>query len=106
DCDALWRGDENMRRPTDLLLAFLRGRVAGPHADPDLRLRFPLLLRQGRELLQGLLEVSVDVVREGLQRGDVEAIDPVLQFAAELLRVQLVDDREEGRERLPAPRGR
>src|SRR5437773_700994 len=92
DCDALRRRDEDMRRPSDLPLSFLGRRVPGPHAHADLRLRFPLLLRQGRELLQGLLEVSVDVVREGLQRRDIEAIDPVLQFAAELLRVQLVDD--------------
>src|SRR5437773_5652792 len=106
DCDALRRRDEDMRRPSDLPLSFLGRRVPGPHAHADLRLRFPLLLRQGRALLQGLLEVSVDVVREGLQRRDIEAIDPVLQFAAKLFGVQLVDDREEGREGLPAPRGR
>src|SRR5205809_897853 len=106
DCDALRRRDEDMGRPSDLPLPLLGGRVPGPHADADLRLRLPLLLRQRRELSKRFLEVSVDVVREGLQRGDVEAVDPVLQFAAELFGIQLVDDREEGRERLPTPRGR
>src|SRR5438046_2790308 len=106
DCDALRRRDEDMRRPSDLPLPLLGGRVPGPHADADLRLRLPLLLRQRRELSKRFPVFSVEVVREGLQRGDVEAVDPVLQFAAELFGIQLVDDREEGRERLPAPRGR
>src|SRR5947209_20570875 len=95
--DAFRSRDEDVGRPTDLTLALLGGRVPGADADADGRHRLPFPLRELRELTKRLLEVAVDVVREGLERGNVQAIDPLLEFSPELLRIQLVDDREIGR---------
>src|SRR5207247_312459 len=55
DCDALRCRDEDMRRTSELPLPLLGGRVPGTHAHADLRLRLPLLLRQGGEILMRFL---------------------------------------------------
>jgi hypothetical protein len=103
DREALGRRDENVGRPPDLLLAFLGRRVSGSDAHPHQRLGLALLPSQLGELSQRFLEVPVDVVRERLEGRDVQAIDPVFEFASQLLRVQFVDDRQEGGKRLAAP---
>src|SRR5439155_19716259 len=74
--------------------------------DPDEWFRLALFLRQLRELTKRFLEVAIDVVRESLEGRNVQAIDPILEFAPELFRVQLVDDVQERGERLAAPRRR
>src|SRR2546421_9418511 len=63
DGNALRRRDENVRWPTDLLLAFLGRRVPGSDTDPDQRLGLSFLSRQFREISERLLEVAVDIVR-------------------------------------------
>src|SRR5207249_8952177 len=105
DRDALRRCDEDVRRVTDLSLALLGRGIAGANADADEGFRLALFLRQFREFVERLLQVAVDIVREGLERGDVQTVDSMLELAAQLLRVELVDDGQEGRERLPAPGG-
>src|SRR5207245_11220714 len=92
--------------PTHLPLALLRGRVPGADADADCGDRLPFPLCELRELPKRFLEVAVDVVCEGLQGRDVQAIDPLLEFTPELLRIELVDDREERSEGLAGPRRR
>src|SRR2546426_8651496 len=106
DRDALRRCDEDMRRVADLPLSFLRRGVPGSDTDPDEWVRLALFLRQLRELTKRFLEVAIDVVRESLEGRNVQAIDPILEFAPELFRVQLVDDGQERGERLAAPRRR
>src|SRR5438445_12976919 len=100
DRDALRGRDEDVGRPTHLTLALLGGRVPGADADADRWHRLPFPLRELRELPKRLLEVTVDVVRKGLERGNVQAIDAFLEFAPGLLCVQLVDNREEPRKGL------
>src|SRR5207245_10354193 len=80
DRDAFRSRDEDVGRPTDLTLALLGGRVPGADADADGRHRLPFPLRELRELPKRLLEVAVDVVREGLARGHVQALAPLLGF--------------------------
>src|SRR6267143_5411499 len=105
DRDALGRRDEDMRRLSDLPLPLLGGRIAGSDPHSNQRLGLPPFPREFRELVERLLEVAVNIVREGFQRGDVKAVDSVLELAAELLRIELVDDRQERGEGLAAPRG-
>src|SRR5207249_5109932 len=105
DRDALRRWCEEVRRVTDLSLALLGRGIAGANADAIEGFRVALFLRQFREFVERLLQVAVDIVREGLERGDVQTVDSILELAAQLLRVELVDDGQEGRERLPAPGG-
>src|SRR5437667_12540314 len=89
DRDASRGRDEDVGRPTHLPLALLRGRVPGADADADCGDRLPFPLCELRELPKRFLEVAVDVVCEGLQGRDVQAIDPLLEFTPELLRIQL-----------------
>src|SRR2546422_9792770 len=81
DRDALGRRDEDVWRVTDLSLAFLRGCIAGADADPDERDRLALLLGQLRQLTKRFLGGAVDVVRERLERGDVQAKKSNLRVA-------------------------
>src|SRR5207245_7983429 len=83
DRDAFRSRDEDVGRATHLTLALLGGRVPGADADADGRHRLPFPLRELRELPKRFLEVAVDVVREGLERGNVQAIDQLLEFSSE-----------------------
>ena len=55
------------------------------------------------EIYERLGEVLLDVVGEGFQRRDVHHLDLVAQRALEPLPHQVVDRREERRERFPRP---
>src|SRR5207247_10692840 len=96
-------GGEGVLRGAGLALSFLRRCVPRPDADPDEWFGLALFLRQLCQFAEWLFKIAVDVVRERLQRRDVQAVDPVLEFPTKLLRVQLVDDRHESRERLADP---
>src|SRR5437879_12429602 len=95
DRDAFRSRDEDVGRPTHLTLALLGGRVPGAGAYADGRHRLPFPLRELRELPKRLLEVTVDVVRAGLERGNVQALDPLLEFSTELLSIQVAGVREQ-----------
>src|SRR5436309_4547013 len=103
DGNALRRRDEDVWRVADLPLSFFRRGVPRPDADPDEWFGLARFPRQLCQFAEWLFKIAVDVVRERLQRRDVQAVDPVLEFPTKLLRVQLVDDRQESRERLAAP---
>src|SRR3989449_10016110 len=84
DRDALGRRDEDVWRGTDLSLAFLRGCIARADADPDERDRLSPLLGPLPPLTKRFLRGAVDVVRESLERGGVEAKEPMLEVAGGL----------------------
>src|SRR5713226_1099496 len=86
DRDALRRRDEDVRRVTDLPLSLLRRGVPRPNADADKWFRLALFHRQFCEFVERFLQVAVDVIREGFERGDVQTVDSILELAAELLR--------------------
>ncbi len=73
--EALRRGDEDVRRPLRELPAVLPGRVAGAARDRDARLRLPEAVRGQRDPVEGGAQVALDVVRQRLERRDVEDAD-------------------------------
>ncbi len=91
---------EDLRRPADHAAAFRRGRVSTSCRDPDGRERLVGLLEDPPQLIQGADQISLDVVVEGLEGGDVEhAGVSCCPIAAN----QLMDRPEKGRQRLSAP---
>ena len=78
DVKRLRCGDENVRRPPRHRPPLVRRRIAGAHQGADLRQRHA---QAGRELLnlsERLLQVLLDVIRERLQRRDVDDAGLVL----------------------------
>ena len=57
------------------------------------------------ELLQRGVEVPVDVVCQGLERGDIHTVDPVLKFPGLLEEVEFIDDGQESCHGLSAAGG-
>ena len=82
DVERLGRGDQDVRRPLRHLLALGHRRVAGADRDPDVRDPDSLGGGVGGELGQRRLEVLVDVVRQRLERRDVEDLGRVGQGRA------------------------
>ena len=105
--ERLGRGDQDLRRPLDDRLALGLGRVAGAQSHPDPGQRHAALVGQLPNLGQRLLEVAADVVGQRLERRDVEDSHLVRQlttcFDALTLADQLVDPRQERRQRLARP---
>ena len=92
------RGDENVGRTPDHLRALGLRRIA--RADSRSDPVGPL------DALQGLDQVSLDVVAEGLQRRDVEDVDGVGEVARAIFTHEVIDGTEERGEGLPRPGGR
>ncbi len=89
-----------MRRAATHSLAF-RGRgVAGsdPGADFDVRKSAPA--QPFADAGQRSFEIAMDVVRERLERGNVDDLGRVGELALQALAHQVVDRRQKGRERL------
>ncbi len=104
--ERLGGGDENVGRALQHGLAARRGRVPGADRGADGGEAQPC--RPGR-LLQGgerLAQVLLDVVREGLERRDVEDAGLVGERPLEPLAEERVETGEEGGEGLARPRGR
>ena len=78
DVERLRRGDDDVRRPAVHLLPLARRRVAGadPGADVDVRQALPLQVLA--DAGERLLEVLLDVVRQRLERRDVDDLRLVL----------------------------
>jgi len=103
--ERLGRGDEDVGGAAQHRLA-ARGRgVAGADRGPDGRGAEPG--REGRlaQRAEGLPEVLLDVVRQRLERRDVEDAGLVGEVAVESLPEERVEPREEGGEGLAGPGG-
>ena len=103
--ERLGGGDEDVGRAAHHGLAGGGGRVAGADGAGDGREVVAHLLREGADLVEGLLEVALDVVAEGLKGGDVDDARTVLKVARLGLADELVDADEEGSERLAGAGG-
>ncbi len=101
DSQRLWGCDEDVGRLPRLTLPFARRGVPGPDGDPDLGRVQVQLIGKLLHLAEWLRQVLVDIIGQGLQRRDVEAVDLVLQFPLPLQLIELVDDRKKGRQGLP-----
>ncbi|MCZ7650743.1 MAG: hypothetical protein M5U13_06085 [Thermoanaerobaculia bacterium] len=100
EVQALRRRDEDLRRRAQEAAPLGRRGVAGAYPEPRPRPGSPRRLEAVFQLLQGAGEVPLDVVVEGLQRGDVDQPDaPRLPGAGR----QPVERPEASRQGLAAP---
>ena len=106
DVERFRRGHDDVRRGAPHALALRRRRVAGAHPGADLDLR----QAPGAQLLahsgERRFEVALDVVRQRLERRDVDDLRLVRQAALQPLPHQRIDRREKGRQRLARSGGR
>ncbi len=79
DVERLGRGHQHVRRPLHRLAPLARGGVAGAHRRADRRRRQAQLGRDRAQLAQRLLQVAPDVVRQRLERRDVQDLRPILE---------------------------
>jgi len=77
-----------------------------PYGVPDLLNGHPSLASQGRHLLKRPFQVPVNVIGQGLEGRDVEAVDALRQLAPLRQRKELTDDGDEGRKGLARAGGR
>jgi hypothetical protein len=98
--ERLGRRDQHVGGPPRHRGPLARRRVAGPHQHADLG----QVRRRRADLAERRLEVLLDVVGEGPQRRDVEDLGLVREALA--LAEELVERRQERRERLARPGGR
>ncbi len=89
--EGLGGGDEDVRRLAQHLLPLRLGGVAGPNAYADVREVDAIGGGDLSHAGQRLVEVAVDVVGQGLQRGHVYGVYPVLQLPLLGILEQLVD---------------
>ena len=94
------RRHQDVRRAAAHAHAFGSRSVAGSDPGADFDVRKPALAQPLADAGQRRLEIAVDVVRERLERGDVDDVGRVGQAAVESLPHQVVDRRQKGRERL------
>ena len=95
DVKRLRRRDQNVGRALQHQPPVFCQRVAGAHRRADLRHEQPALARHLQNFAQRHFEVLLDVVAQGLERGDIENFRPVVQFARQGLAYQPVDAGEE-----------
>ena len=100
DVERLRRGDEDMRRPFEHLLALRHRRVAGADQYTEFRHQEPGRQRGVADFSEWLLEIFLDVVAERFQRRDVEHLRMVIEFTREGLLEEVIDAGEKGGERL------
>ena len=70
--ERLGSGDEDVGRIPSHLLAFVLRRIARPHGHAGDAEGIASFLRQRADAREGFLQVALDILREGLDRGDVE----------------------------------
>ena len=80
DVEGLRRGDDDVRRRAAHALALAGRRVAGPHPGADLHVRQALRAQGVADAGKRRLQVTLDVVRERLQRRDVDDLRLVLEL--------------------------
>ncbi len=100
DVERFRRGDDDMRRAPAHALALARRRVAGAHPGADLDVGQALRAQRLADAGERRVEIRLDVVRQRLERRDVDDLRLVRQPSFEPLPHQRVDRGEEGGERL------
>ena len=85
DVERLRRGDDDVRRAAAHALALAARRVAGAHPGPDLHVRQALRAQGLADAGKRRFQVALDVVRERLQRRDVDDLRLVRQPALQAL---------------------
>ncbi len=104
DIERLRRRDDDVRRALAHAHALGLRRVAGAHERPDIDVGESLRLELAANAGEWRGEVTPDVVRERLQRRDVNDERFIGQRRLEALAKQAVNRREKCRERLARPR--
>ena len=100
DVERFRRGDDDVRRAAAHALALARRRVAGAHPGADVHVGQALRLQRFANAGQRRFQIAVDVVRQRLERRDVDDLGLVREAAVEPLPHQRVDRREKCRQRL------
>ena len=98
--ERLGGGDEDVGRAAHHGLAGGGGRVARANRADDGRKVVAHLLRESANLVEGFLEVALDVVAEGFEGGDVDDARAVVEVTRLGFTDELVDADEESGERL------
>ena len=106
DVERLRCSDEYVGRSLGHCLALSGRRIARPHADAYLRDRCVVGFGQGFDPLEGVGEVALDVVGEGLEGRDVDDLGPLGQPSVQACAHQAVETGEEGGQSLARARGR
>ena len=106
DVERLRRGDDDVRRPAVHALALARRGIAGAHPGPDLDVRQPLRAQGLADAGERCLQVALDVVRQRLQRRDIDDLRLVSEPPLQPLSNQVVDRRQKGGKCLAGSRGR
>ena len=100
DVQRLGRRHQDVRRRAAHARALAAGRVAGAHRGPDADVRQAERQQLGANPGERLAQVELDVVRERLERRDVQHVHRILEPALESFLQQRVDRREKRRQRL------
>ena len=79
------RRDDDVGRPAAHALALSCGRIAGAHPGADIDIGQALLPQRRTDARQRSVEIFADVVRQRLQRGDVDDLGLVPQRCRQVL---------------------
>ena len=94
-CQGLGGGDEDVGWVLEHLLTLVLGRVTGTYPHPDVRNLHTVTFRDLPHLCERRIEVPVDVIGQCLQRGDVDAVHPLLEGTLVSITGQFIDDAHE-----------
>ena len=105
DVKRLRRGHHDVRRAAAHAVALTGGGIAGAHPGADVDVGQALRLQGRADAGERCFEIAADIVRQGLERRDIDDLGFVLEPLRERLPHQRIDGREEGRERLAGSGG-
>ena len=100
------RGDQDVRRVALHRRALRRRSIAGAYLGAYRHIRQAVLQQGVADAVQRQFEILVDVVRQGLERRDVEHLCLIRQRRVQSVAHQLIDGGEEGRQSLSRAGGR
>ena len=100
DVKRFGRGDEDVRRAPAHPLALGRRRIAGAHPGADLDIGEPAALELAADARQRRFEIAMNVVRQRLERRDIDDLRLVGQLSRQTLADEPIDRGKEGGERL------
>jgi hypothetical protein len=100
DVQRLGRGDDDVRRAPPHPVALGLRRVAAAHQRADVHVGQALRRELGADAGERRVEVALNVVRQRLQRRDIDDVRLVRQFAGDPDADQRIDRRKERGERL------